>query len=91
MRTMAEKFNLVEHTNHIMQIAAANESMTPEVALQCFIANLTTMKEHYKGCSELNFHELGQQWNKLLSREKVQQKADTLARLRKYNRVGGRS
>ena len=87
---MAEKFNLVEHTNHIMQIAAANESMTPEVALQCFITNLTTMKEHYKGCSELNFHELGQQWNKLLSKEKVQQKADTLARLRKHSRAGGR-
>ena len=37
---MPDKFNLVEHTNHIMQIAAANQSMTAEVALQCFIANL---------------------------------------------------
>ena len=88
---MAEKFNLVEHTSRIMQIAAANEGMTPETALQCFIANLTTMKEHYKGCPDLNYHELGQQWNKLLSKEKVQQKADTLARLRKYPRAGGRS
>ena len=88
---MSKKFNLVEHTNHIMQIAAANEGTTAEVALQCFIANLTTMKEHYKGCPELNYHELGQQWNKLLSKEKVQQKADTLARLRKYPRAGGRS
>lgn len=88
---MSEKFNLVDHTNHIMQIATANGSMTPEEALQCFIANLTTMKEHYKGCPDLNYHELGQQWNKLLSKEKVQQKADTLARLRKYPRAGGRS
>ena len=34
---MPEKFNLVEHTNHIMQIAAANRSMPAEVALQCVL------------------------------------------------------
>ena len=87
---MTEKFNLVNHTTNILKIAAANESMTIEVALQCFIANLTTMREHYKGCPDLNYHELGQQWNKLLSKEKVAQKAETLARLQKYPR-GGRS
>ena len=88
---MAEHFNLVNYTAHILKIAAANESMTAETALQCFIANLTTMKEHYRGCPELNYHELGQQWNKLLSKEKVAQKAETLARLQKYPRNGGRS
>lgn len=87
---MLEKFSLINHTNHILKIAAANENMTVEVALQCFIANLTTMKEHYEGCPELNYHELGQQWNKLLSKEKVAQKAETLARLQKYPRNGGR-
>lgn len=87
---MTEKFNLVNYTNYILKLAAANENMTVEVALQCFIANLTTMKEHYKGCPDLNYHELGQQWNKLLSREKVAQKAETMARLQKYPR-GGRS
>lgn len=88
---MPEKFNLINYTTHILKIAAAQESMTAEVALQCFIENLTTMKEHYKGCPELNYHELGQQWNKLLSKEKVAQKAETLARLHKYPRSGGRS
>lgn len=88
---MAEKFNLVNHTHHILKLANVNEGMTPEVALQCFIANLTTMKEHYIGCPDLNYHELGQQWNKLLSKEKVAQKAETLARLQKYPRNGGRS
>ena len=88
---MAEKFNLVNHTHNILKVAAANESMSAEVALQCFVANLTTMKEHYKGCPELNYHDLGQQWNKLLSKEKVSQKAETLARLQKYPRNGGRS
>ena len=87
---MLEKFSLVNYTTHILKIAAANGNMPVEVALQCFIANLTTMKEHYKGCPELNYHELGQQWNKLLSKEKVAQKAETLARLQKYPR-GGRS
>lgn len=85
-----EKFNLINHTHNIMKIADANEGMTPEVALQCFIANLTTMKDHYKGCPDLNFHELGQHWNKLLSKEKVEQKAETLARLKKYPRTGSR-
>ena len=46
---MPEKFNLINHTTNILKIADANENMTTEVALQCFIANLTTMKEHYKG------------------------------------------
>lgn len=86
---MPEKFNLVNYTTHIMKLATAN-NCTVEVALQCFIANLTTMKEHYEGCPELNYHELGQQWNKLLSQDKVAQKAETLARLQKYPR-GGRS
>lgn len=88
---MAEKFNLVNYTNHILKLAAANDSKTAEVALQCFVENLVTMKEHYKGCPELNYHELGQHWNKLLSKEKVAQKAETLARLQKYPRNGGRS
>lgn len=88
---MAEKFNLINHTHDILKMAADNDQMSPETALQCFIANLTTMKEHYSGCPELNFHELGQQWNKLLSKEKVAQKHETLARLRKYPRNGGRS
>ena len=85
---MPEKFNLVNHTTNILKIAAANENMPIETALQYFIVNLNTMKDHYKGCPELNYHELGQQWNKLLSKEKVAQKAETLARLQKYPRVG---
>ena len=88
---MAEKFNLVNHTHNILKIAEANEGMTLETALQSFIVNLSIMREHYKGCSELNFHDLGQQWNKLLSKEKVEQKDETLARLKKYPRSGGRA
>lgn len=85
-----EKFQLSTYTPQILRVAEANQC-APEVALQRFIENLATMKEHYKGASELNYHELGQQWNKLLSREKVAQKAETLARLQKYPRTGVRS
>ena len=88
---MAEKFNLVNHTHSIIKMATANGDMSTEEAMRCFIINLTCMKEHTKGCPDLNFHELGQQWNKLLSAEKVAQKAETLARLQKYPRNGGRS
>lgn len=85
-----EKFQLSTYTPNILRLADAHK-VTVEVALQCFIANLTTMKEHYEGSGDLNFHELGQQWNKLLSKEKVAQKAETKARLSKYNRSGGKS
>lgn len=84
-----EKFQLSAYTPHIVRIAEA-QKVTIEVALQCFIANLSTMKEHFKGASELNYHELGQQWNKLLNKDKVEQKAETLARLARY-RAGGKN
>lgn len=84
-----EKFQLSMYTSQILRIADENKC-TNDVALQYFITNLTTMKEHYTGASELNYHEIGQQWNKLLSKEKVAQKAETKTRLMKY-RTGGKS
>ena len=88
---MATKFNLVDYTPQVLKIAEEDGKIDVEVALQRFIENLICMKEHHKGCPELNYHELGQQWNKLLSREKVAQKKEALARLQKYSRAGGRS
>lgn len=84
------KFQLNNYTHQILRIAD-RQGCTTDVALQCFIANLTTMKEHYEGADGLNYHELGQQWNKLLSKEKVAQKAETRARLTKYPRSGGKA
>lgn len=76
-------FQLSDYTAHIKKIADAG-NLSVETATQRFIANLTTMKEHYPGASELNYHQLGQQWNKLRSPEKVAQKADVLARMQRY-------
>lgn len=86
---MEDKFQLSSYTPQIRKLAEVNEWST-DVALQKFIENLTTMKEHHKGASDLNYHELGQQWNKLLNKEKIAQKADAQARLSKYSRAGGK-
>ena len=84
------KFNLSDYTQEVLKIAEAN-GVAVDVAFQCFVANLATMKEHYKGASHLNYHQLGQQWNKLLNNEKLAQKAEAKARLSKYSRLGGKS
>lgn len=82
---MKNTFNLVNYTPHIVQLAKVAD-VSVEKALNYFIVNLTTMKEHYEGCPELNYHVLGQQWNSLLSPEKVAQKREALARIAKYNK-----
>ena len=87
---MPYKFMLSDYTHDILKIAKANEGMSNARALECFISNLVTMKEHYEGCPHLNYHELGQQWNRLLSAEKVAQKNEVLKRLAAYSKVGGK-
>ena len=82
-----EKFNLSDYTQSVLQIAEANKCDV-DTAFQYFLANLTTMKEHYKGTPSLNYHELGQQWNKLLNREKIEQKTAARARLARYHKGG---
>lgn len=85
---MAEpKFNLSDYTHHVLKIAEEN-NVPHEVALQYFLENLATMKEHHKGAPKLNYHQLGQQWNKLLSKDKIAQKAEAQARLAKYPQRG---
>lgn len=67
-----EKFNLADYSGEIRSIAEYAKVSATE-AVQLFITNLTTMREFYPG-APLNYHSLGQQWNKLLSAEKVEQK-----------------
>ena len=78
-------FQIQDYTQEIKSIASAN-GCTVEVALNYFLTNLTVMHEHYAGASELNYHQLGQDWNKLTSREKVAQKRDALSALTKSSR-----
>ena len=78
-------FQLSNYMQEIKSIASTN-GCTSEVALNYFLVNLTTMHEHYQGASELNYHQLGQDWNRLTSREKVAQKKDALSTLAKSSR-----
>ncbi len=57
------KFNL---SNYMSEIRA--------VGLDKFLVNLAVMKEQNPGASQLNFHELGQAWNKLPSAERLAQR-----------------
>ena len=82
-----QKFNLSAYTQEVLQIAEKN-NISIEEAMHRFLANLAVMSEHYKGASNLNYHELGQKWNKLLNQEKIEQKAEFKARLSKYNKRG---
>ena len=66
------KFNLEDYLSEIRA-----------VELDKFIVNLAVMKEQNPGAPKLNFHELGQAWNKLPSDERIAQRekvARTLSR-----------
>ena len=79
-------FNLTNYTSEIQSIATTCKC-SAEAAVDKFIVNLATMHEHHKGASELNFHELGQQWNKLGYKEKNKQKAAALQQVAKARRA----
>ena len=70
-------FNLTDYAQTIKAMASKQE-IEPEQALDQFIVNLTVMKEHHPTDSSLNFHVIGQQWNKLGYKQKKEQRAQTL-------------
>ena len=80
------KFNLSDHVADVYKLAEANK-VSVEEALYQFLTNLAVMKEQFKGTPELNYHQLGQAWNKLLSKEKVAQKAEMQALLKRGTKV----
>lgn len=70
------KFNL---GNYLPEIRA--------VGLDKFIVNLAVMKEQNPGAPKLNFHELGQEWNKLSSAERLEQKVNVAKTLSRSSRA----
>lgn len=70
------KFNL---SNYISEIRA--------VGLDRFLVNLAVMKEQNPGASRLNFHELGQEWNKLPSAERLEQREAVEKMLNRQSRT----
>lgn len=57
------------------------------VGLDKFIVNLAVMKEQYPGAPNLNFHELGQAWNKMPSDERIRQKSVVTKALHRTSRM----
>ena len=70
------KFNLEDYLSEIRA-----------VGLNKFIVNLAVMKEQNPGAPKLNFHELGQEWNKLPSAERLEQKANVAKMLSRSSRA----
>lgn len=60
-----DKFNLKDYLPEIRS-----------VGLDKFVVNLAVMKEQNRGAPSLNFHKLGQQWNNLTSKERINQKEE---------------
>lgn len=69
-----------------LRLYMAQDNMTPERAVNHFITNLLVMKEQYPVAPAVNFHELGQQWNRLPSEERNRQKAATISLLQRATR-----
>lgn len=57
------------------------------VGLDKFTVNLAVMKEQNPGASKLNFHELGQAWNKLPSDERIAQREKVARMLSRSSRA----
>lgn len=76
------KFELTEYTNQIAAMAATY-GVGASDAVNYFIVNLSTMSDHYGGAPELNFRELGQQWNALGYKVRNQQRVNAIASVSK--------
>lgn len=70
------KFNLEDYLSGIRT-----------VGLDKFIVNLAVMKEQNPGAPKLNFHELGQAWNKLSSDERIAQREKVARMLSRSSRA----
>lgn len=69
-----------------LRMYMAQDDMTPERAVNHFITNLLVMKEQYPVAPNVNFHELGQSWNRLPSEERNRQKVATISLLQRATR-----
>lgn len=82
-------FNLKDYVKEIRSMAEACKC-TPEAAVDNFIVNLATFRNHYPGADELNFSELGQAWSKLLFTERNKQREETKQAVRNGRTREGR-
>lgn len=66
------------------------KDLEPSKAVEHLVVNLRVMKDFYPISSEMNFRELGQQWNNLPSDDRIKQQRDLVATLKRGSRSSRR-
>lgn len=62
------------------------KDLEPAKAVEHLLVNLRVMKDFYPISSEMNFRDLGQQWNNLPSDDRIKQQRDLVATLKRSPR-----
>ena len=62
------------------------KDLEPAKAVEHLMVNLRVMKDFYPISSEMNFRDLGQQWNNLPSDDRIKQQRDLVATLKRSPR-----
>lgn len=76
-------FSLKNYVSDIRNIATKH-GVPEEKAVSMFVLNLNVMREQFSGASSsVNYHTLGQEWSKLPSGQRLQQKKEVLRELSK--------
>ena len=66
------------------------KDLEPAKAVEHLMVNLRVMKDFYPISSEMNFRDLGQQWNNLPSDDRIKQQRDLVATLKRSPRSSRR-
>lgn len=80
-----ETFNLSKYETELRAYMSRTDK-TPEQVVSDFITNLAVMKEQYPFSDNLNFHTIGQAWNRLMSDIRIQQRQEAVAMLQRSTR-----
>ena len=63
-----------------------NKDLEPAKAVEHLVVNLRVMKDFYPISSEMNFRDLGQEWNNLPSDDRIKQQRDLVTTLKRSPR-----
>ena len=66
------------------------KDLEPAKAVEHLVVNLRVMRDFYHISSEMNFRDLGQQWNNLSSDDRIKQQRDLVATLKRSPRSSRR-
>ena len=78
-------FTLANHEKEVRNYMNAKD-LEPAKAVEHLMVNLRVMKDFYPISSEMNFRDLGQQWNNLPSDDRIKQQRDLVATLKRSPR-----